>query len=111
MCHTPLGELFFRAIVTASLRTNRPKDLGRHKGLKGENPTTPYFELADQPNQAPTTCSKCNRAGHAENDTGGGGHWHTSVKGVNMRDTPGKGARPDWKPDQPAPEGRETLYR
>ena len=40
-----VSQRFFLAIVTASLRTNRPEDLGRHKGLKGKNPSTPFFEL------------------------------------------------------------------
>ena len=46
-----------------------------------------FEAAADQPNQAPATRNKCYRAGHAENDTGGGGHRHTTVKGVKKRET------------------------
>ena len=64
-----------------------------------------FEAAADQPNQAPATRNKCYRAGHAENDTGGGGHRHTTVKGVKKRDTPDKDAWPDWTPDEEAPKG------
>ena len=43
-CCFRFAEFSLLAIVTASLRTNRPEDLGRHKGLKGENPSRLNFE-------------------------------------------------------------------